>query len=179
MLNWLLAFVPIAIALEYLAPERHLLVFGAAALAILPLAGWLGRATEQLADRSGEGVGGLLCPMTDDETFCDLLEDWRFPLVIVGHLGLGTINHTLLTVEVAMRRGLSVRGILLNETAPHARGLAGATNPQEIAKRCPAPILGVIPYAKPRGLRPLRETSTINWRDISRRNTSQDGALVD
>lgn len=60
MLNWLLAFVPVAIALEYLAPERHLLVFAAAAIAILPLAGWLGRATEQLADRSGEGVGGLL-----------------------------------------------------------------------------------------------------------------------
>jgi len=58
MLNWLHAFVPIAIALEYFAPERHLLVFGAAALAILPLAGWLGRATEQLADRSGAGVGG-------------------------------------------------------------------------------------------------------------------------
>lgn len=60
MLNWLLVFVPVAIALEYLAPERHLLVFVAAGIAILPLAGWLGRATEQLADRSGEGVGGLL-----------------------------------------------------------------------------------------------------------------------
>ena len=60
MLNWLLSIVPVAIALEYLAPERHLLVFVAAALAILPLAGWMGRATEQLAERSGEGVGGLL-----------------------------------------------------------------------------------------------------------------------
>ena len=60
MLNWLLVFVPVAIALEYLAPESHLLVFAAAAIAILPLAGWMGRATEQLADRSGEGVGGLL-----------------------------------------------------------------------------------------------------------------------
>ena len=59
MLNWLLAFVPVEIALEYLAPESHLLVFTAAAIAILPLAGWTGRATEQLADRSGEGVGGL------------------------------------------------------------------------------------------------------------------------
>jgi Ca2+:H+ antiporter len=59
MLKWLLAFVPIAIALEYLTPQSHLLVFVAAAIAILPLAGWLGRATEQLADRSGEGVGGL------------------------------------------------------------------------------------------------------------------------
>jgi len=60
VLNWLLIIVPVVIALEYLAPERHLLVFVAAALAILPLAGWMGRATEQLAERSGEGVGGLL-----------------------------------------------------------------------------------------------------------------------
>jgi Ca2+:H+ antiporter len=52
VLNWLLIVVPVAIALEYLAPERHLLVFVAAALAILPLAGWMGRATEQLAERA-------------------------------------------------------------------------------------------------------------------------------
>jgi Ca2+:H+ antiporter len=60
MVNWLLLFVPIAIGLEHLAPERYLLVFVASALAILPLAGWMGRATEQLAERTGEGVGGLL-----------------------------------------------------------------------------------------------------------------------
>ena len=59
-MSWLLLFVPIAIALELLAPERHLLIFGASALAIVPLAGWMGRATEQLAVRLGEGVGGLL-----------------------------------------------------------------------------------------------------------------------
>lgn len=60
MSKWLLAFVPVAIALEYLAPQRHLLIFTTTAVAILPLAAWLGRATEQLADRAGEGVGGLL-----------------------------------------------------------------------------------------------------------------------
>jgi Ca2+:H+ antiporter len=60
MLKWLLVLVPVAIALEYLAPQRHLLIFVTTAIAILPLAAWLGRATEQLADRSGEGVGGLL-----------------------------------------------------------------------------------------------------------------------
>jgi Ca2+:H+ antiporter len=59
-MSWLLLFVPVAIGLELLAPERHLLVFLASALAILPLAGWMGRATEQLATRLGEGVGGLL-----------------------------------------------------------------------------------------------------------------------
>ena len=60
MLKWLLALVPIAIAMEYLVPQQHLLIFVTTALAILPLAGWLGRATEQLADRAGEGIGGLL-----------------------------------------------------------------------------------------------------------------------
>ncbi len=59
-MNWLLLFVPIAIGLELLAPDRHLLVFVSSSLALLPLAMWLGRATEQLAERMGEGVGGLL-----------------------------------------------------------------------------------------------------------------------
>jgi Ca2+:H+ antiporter len=59
-MNWLLLLVPVAIGLESLAPERHLLVFATSSLAILPLAGWMGRATEQLAERMGEGVGGLL-----------------------------------------------------------------------------------------------------------------------
>ena len=59
-MNWLLFFVPITIGLEFLAPERYLLLFATSSLAILPLAGWMGRATEQLAERLGEGVGGLL-----------------------------------------------------------------------------------------------------------------------
>ena len=59
-MNWLLIFVPISIGLEFFAPERILLVFLTSALAIVPLAGWMGRATEHLAERMGEGVGGLL-----------------------------------------------------------------------------------------------------------------------
>jgi Ca2+:H+ antiporter len=60
ILNSLLIFVPIAIALEVLASNHHLLIFVTSSLAILPLAGWMGHATEQLAERMGEGVGGLL-----------------------------------------------------------------------------------------------------------------------
>jgi Ca2+:H+ antiporter len=60
MLNWLLLFVPIAIGLEFFAPASQTLIFAAACLAIIPLAGWLGRATEQLAHHTGEGIGGLL-----------------------------------------------------------------------------------------------------------------------
>ena len=59
-MNWLVLFVPVAVGLEFLAPNRHLLIFGTSSLALLPLAAWLGWATEQLAARMGEGVGGLL-----------------------------------------------------------------------------------------------------------------------
>jgi Ca2+:H+ antiporter len=59
-MNWLLVFAPVAIALEHLAPDRSLWIFVASALAIVPLAGWMGRATERLAEKTGEGVGGLL-----------------------------------------------------------------------------------------------------------------------
>lgn len=60
MLNLLLIFIPVAIALEHLAADQYLIIFISSALAILPLAAWMGRATEQLAERMGEGVGGLL-----------------------------------------------------------------------------------------------------------------------
>jgi Ca2+:H+ antiporter len=59
-MNWLLLFIPVAIGLEHWAPHQHLAIFAASGLAILPLAAWMGHATEQLAERMGEGVGGLL-----------------------------------------------------------------------------------------------------------------------
>jgi len=59
-LDWLLVFVPVTVVLRYTQPESQTLIFLMACLAILPLAGWLGTATEHLAAHTGEGVGGLL-----------------------------------------------------------------------------------------------------------------------
>src|SRR3954464_12349426 len=60
-LDWLLVFVPIAIALRYVpAWQNQTALFVVSALAIIPIAGWMGHATEQLAHRMGEGIGGLL-----------------------------------------------------------------------------------------------------------------------
>ncbi len=58
--NALLIFLPIAVYLEHFRPEAHTLIFFAACIAIIPLAGLMGRATEQIANRAGEGIGGLL-----------------------------------------------------------------------------------------------------------------------
>lgn len=60
ILNSLLLFVPLTIGLEFWTPESHMLIFVVACLAIVPLAGWLGHATEQVAHHTGEGLGGLL-----------------------------------------------------------------------------------------------------------------------
>ncbi|MGI5842666.1 MAG: calcium/proton exchanger [Candidatus Xenobium sp.] len=59
-LNWLLVFVPITLLLEYVWPTRAAVVFMCSCLAIIPLAGVMGHATEGLAARAGAGVGGLL-----------------------------------------------------------------------------------------------------------------------
>lgn len=65
-LNWLMIFVPLAIVAEIAHAAWHsawatpTLIFACSAVAIIPMAGWMGRATEHLATRLGEGVGGLL-----------------------------------------------------------------------------------------------------------------------
>jgi Ca2+:H+ antiporter len=56
----MLGFIPVSVALAYWAPERHIAVFVTSVLAILPLAGYIGRATEALAEQLGGGIGGLL-----------------------------------------------------------------------------------------------------------------------
>lgn len=60
MFNWLLVFVPISVLLDHFYPTAHVWIFVASALAIFPLAGLMGLATDELANYSGEGVGGLL-----------------------------------------------------------------------------------------------------------------------
>lgn len=59
-LNWLLVFVPLTGWLHWTRPDSHTAIFVCACLAILPLAGWLGKGTENLAHHTGDAVGGLL-----------------------------------------------------------------------------------------------------------------------
>jgi dethiobiotin synthetase len=60
-----------------------------------------------------EGVGGLLTPLADDFTVCDLAVALGLALVIAARPGLGTINHTLLTLRAARAAGLEVRAVVL------------------------------------------------------------------
>ena len=60
-----------------------------------------------------EGVGGLLVPITPGYLVRDLAIDLELPVVVVARTGLGTINHTLLTVEAARAAGLRVAGVVM------------------------------------------------------------------
>src|SRR5262245_31047835 len=59
-LNWLLVFVPVVLIAEHLRPESHTLLFVLSVVAIVPLAGLLSHATESVAAKTGDAVGGLL-----------------------------------------------------------------------------------------------------------------------
>ena len=90
-----------------------------------------------------EGVGGLLCPVAEAGwTVADLAVHLGYPVLIVARRGLGTLNHTLLTVEAARSRALTVAGIVLNGAQPTVDPRAEATNAATLAAYLPTtPIL--------------------------------------
>jgi Ca2+:H+ antiporter len=59
-LHWLLILVPVCVYVEHAHPGSHTLIFALSCGAIVPLAGLLGKATEHIADRAGENIGGFL-----------------------------------------------------------------------------------------------------------------------
>jgi dethiobiotin synthetase len=91
-----------------------------------------------------EGVGGLLCPLTDTHTVADLAVHLGLPVLIVARRSLGTLNHTLMTWEAAQRRGLNTLGVVISETEP-VSGLAARTAPDELRRR-KIPVLAVLPH---------------------------------
>jgi len=90
--------------------------------------GLIDRATARLAARFEhvliEGAGGVLVPLTENLTVLDYVVRRRYPLIVVGSLRLGSINHTLLTLEAAERRGIKVQGLVLNLHHPVAAEIA-------------------------------------------------------
>jgi dethiobiotin synthetase len=92
-----------------------------------------------------EGIGGLMVPLKKDYYVANLIRDMGLPIVIVSYAGLGAINHTLLTVDAAMIRGLEVRGIIFNRVSVTNYSLAELTNPKVIHDISGVPILGSLP----------------------------------
>ena len=101
-----------------------------------------------------EGVGGLLCPISDDLWVVHLAMMMALPVVIVARPDLGTINHTLLTIHAARSAGLRVAGVIVNryQADPHQGDaqnpdaeITMLTNPTQIAQKGKTQILALVP----------------------------------
>jgi len=93
-----------------------------------------------------EGAGGLMVPLCGSYLYLDLAAELGLPLVIVARAGLGTINHTLLTVNAARARGLEIYGIILNQARKGKLGPAEKTNPGAIAELTGISRVFSLPY---------------------------------
>ncbi len=87
-----------------------------------------------------EGVGGLMVPIDDTLFVADLVRKMDLALVIVSRDYLGTINHTLLTLEYAKNRNIRIKGIVINMLK------GGDDFVREIEKYSSVPVLGTIPF---------------------------------
>ncbi|NJD54875.1 MAG: dethiobiotin synthase [Nitrospirae bacterium] len=110
-----------------------------------------------------EGIGGLMVPLKKDYYVVDLAKEFALPLLIVAKPGLGTINHTMLTVNYALEAGLEVAGLIINYSRPSENSLAEKNNPKVLEEICPVPVIGTFPYLKGMGEDILEMTALRNF----------------
>ena len=93
-----------------------------------------------------EGCGGWEVPLTIHQSTADFFAKLNAPLLIVALSGLGTINHTLLTLQAIRNRNLPVLGIILNRTRGGRLSEAERTNPATLRRMSRLPVWGPVPY---------------------------------
>ncbi len=89
-----------------------------------------------------ETAGGLLVPLRRDWLQIEQIAQWQLPVVLVARTGLGTLNHTLLSVEALRHRNIPLLGIVLNGP-PHP------DNPRTLAELSGAAVLAQVPHLDP------------------------------
>lgn len=89
-----------------------------------------------------EGAGGLMVPLTRDVLYIDVFAAWRAPVVLCTRTSLGTLNHTLLSLEALQRRAIPILGIALI-------GDAHVDNERTLREMGRVPILGRLPRLDP------------------------------
>ena len=147
---------PLAARLESRRVDSDLLLAGAR--------WWNGKADMLIV----EGAGGLLSPVTETETVADLAQRLEYPLIIVARCGLGTINHTLLTIEAAGRRRLPIAGVILNQPCPEDDVSLAESNAQEIEQRGGVAVLGILPFSSSDSLHRHGCPVTIRWTELAK-----------
>ena len=86
-----------------------------------------------------EGAGGVLVPVNESQTVADVMEGFGLPVLVVSQSYLGTINHTLLTLEFLKKRELPIAGVIMN-------GAYEQPNYDAIQHYSGVPILAQVPF---------------------------------
>jgi dethiobiotin synthetase len=93
-----------------------------------------------------EGIGGLLVPISDGVNVLQMAKWFDLSVVIVARPGLGTINHTLLTIDAARKAGLDLAGVVINGYDVSRADTAIETAPEVIAQLGDTQILSIVPF---------------------------------
>lgn len=93
-----------------------------------------------------EGIGGVRVPITRDYGVVDLMRDLGLPTVVVARYQLGTLNHTLMTLNTLKQNGIPVRGVVFNQTEPEAPDAIEQDQPRLIEELSGIQVLGKFPY---------------------------------
>lgn len=93
-----------------------------------------------------EGAGGVMVPLNRHEMMIDLMQALKLPIILAARPGLGTINHTLLSIQALRSDGLEIAGVVFVTSEPGEPGLIEEDNAATIEHFGKVPILGTIPY---------------------------------
>ena len=120
-----------------------------------------------------EGIGGVKVPITDRFDVLDLAMAFKLPVVIVARSKLGTINHTLLTIDAIRSAGLLLAGVVINGYDETTKDFAEKSNARIIAKLGEVRILAVVPFDNKTnmkkfiiGQKVLKNLKKVNWLKI-------------
>ena len=91
-----------------------------------------------------EGVGGVKVPLGESTYVVDLIEALRLPALVVGRAGIGTLNHTLLTLDALADKKVPVTGVLFNGGT--GKSLAEKTNPDALQDHATVQVLGTLRF---------------------------------
>jgi len=94
-----------------------------------------------------EGIGGIMVPLNQKYYVIDFIKLTQLPLIIVTTPIIGTLNHTLLTVQKCKDYNIPIKGIIFNKM-PERASIVEKTTPSFIEKLTKIPVLGIIPYYK-------------------------------
>ena len=106
-----------------------------------------------------ETAGGLMVPITRNHLQIDQIKKWDIPVILVCKSGLGTLNHTLLSIEALNKRNIKILGLVIN-------GKKHLDNPKTLSEFSRVPIIAEFPYIE----KPDSNNLDILWEELDIKN---------